>query len=154
MTNRLRDIGHRISRVQQQIENTKTCGYFAILYAFMLGNNENPEKGNINMKKLKDCVADMLRTKNTQHLRNSYKKNRKISTDIPMRIKIKLFCICRTTNDFERMIACDKCKCWFHVECLSDVTQNQIDILEESYYCPICQSMQNCSSPRQSEAIN
>ena len=60
--------------VQQQDENSSDCGLFALLNAFILGNNiDKPERVEVNdVRRLRRDVHAFLTTQNTLHLRESY----------------------------------------------------------------------------------
>ena len=97
--------------VQQQDENSSDCGLFALLNAFILGNNiDKPERVEVNdVRRLRRDVHAFLTTQNTLHLRQSYVRVKKPpSRKAPPPLRIKIYCICRSA-DIDTMTQCKKC---------------------------------------------
>src|SRR5437763_487056 len=50
--------------------------------------------------------------------------------------KVKLYCICRSTDGESFMIECDNCDEWFHGDCVS-ISREESQMVDK-YYCPNC----------------
>ena len=41
-------------------------------------------------------------------------------------VSVKVYCDCRCPYTGQPMVACSKCKRWFHIECLQDTTLRDV----------------------------
>ena len=50
----------------------------------------------------------------------------------------KVYCVCRLPDDGSRMVACSKCSKWFHLQCTTITTEEE---LEQDWFCFNCTGM-------------
>ena len=52
-----------------------------------------------------------------------------------------VYCKCRLPDDGTKMIQCDNCLEWYHVECMLDLNPQ----LDDQWFCDSCDSQQSSS---------
>ena len=128
-------------RVTQQLDG-KSCGYFAVMYAYLLANNVRPETVVIHPNLLKPNLCRMIKTKNIHNLKNVYSYLKKKITHEPrIGSLICVHCVCRTSSLVQKhdMICCTECEKWFHKTCCKDIiTEEQFENLKKVWLCRKC----------------
>ena len=119
----------------QQQDGVHDCGLFAVAYATEVCFNRRPEDTTFKQRSMRQ---HLIRCLNAEYFEPFPKSS--TSTEILPRpthlVKyIKLYCVCHMPAEFdERMICCDRCNKWFHLQCVScDSTK-----IPASWKCPTC----------------
>ena len=103
----------------QQEDRSEDCGLIAIAFAAMVPFNQDPVQAVINQSVMHLELLESFQEMNMKRFVTNVvivveKKKRKA----PYRWTHELHCICRMPDDGSNMVACSKCKKWYHEECL------------------------------------
>ncbi len=120
--------------VQKQ-KGSDDCGLLAIAIATALCCEEKPE------------LLQIDQAKSREHLRLAFEQ--KLLTQFPSQSvcreepylgwdKIKVYCYCRQIDDGRRMIRCDGCEDWFHVNCAKISPERLKKIKSSVWLCKSC----------------
>ena len=103
----------------QQEDRSEDCGLIAIAFAAMVPFNQDPVQAVINQSVMHLELLESFQEMNMKRFMTNVvivdeKKKRKA----PYRWTHELHCICHMPDDGSNMVACSKCKKWYHEECL------------------------------------
>jgi len=103
----------QVSKVNKQ-SGTTDCGVFAAAHCTALAFGENPSAVVYDQKHLRRHLLNCLESKKMS-LFPIIRQRRTASTWVT----VNVYCVCRGPDTGEVMVACDKCKKWYHAECIS-----------------------------------
>ena len=116
------------AKVNRQ-SGTNDCGVFAAAYCTSLAFGQDPSF----VVYSQDCL---------RHHLLACLENQKMSLfpiircrTSSMYVSVKVYCNCRCPDTGEVMVACDKCKNWFHVQCTQACIK---DVKGKTWYCLNC----------------
>ena len=106
-----------VENVQQQ-DRTEDCGLFAIAFAAMLAFNQDPVQAVINQSVMcRELLESFKEMNKKRFVTNVVTVNEKKAKALH-RWTRELHCICQMPDDGSNMVACSKCKKWYHEEYL------------------------------------
>ena len=124
-----------VENVQQQ-DRTEDCRLFAIAFAAMLASkksNQDPVQAVINQSVMRRELLESFQEMDMkQFVSNVVTVDKKKKAKALHRWTPKLHCICHMPDDGSNMVACSKCKKWYHEECL------QSDCRRKDWLCREC----------------
>ena len=91
------------------------CGLFALAFAMSLCARKDPCKTNYIQHKFRVHLIECLENR-SMSLFPKHRRNRVMSVPAP-RVQFSVYCLCRQPKS-GRMVECEKCKEWFHEECV------------------------------------
>ena len=129
------------------------------LYTFVDVLGENSPKAleqvqNDKKRTFKMCENCNIPMKNNLHYKKHLEKchKRKISTEMTKSRDESDCPKCKKSVEKGDMICCDKCKFWFHFECVGVLSEDsRVKNKNEPYFCPICES--NAENDKQRKII-
>jgi len=116
--------------VQQQ-DGTLDCDLFAVANAVEVHLNSNPVSAQYVQKMrrhLEDCLND--ETLHSFPVCSTEPLPRPTCT-----VHIKLYCICRTPEEYDERICCDSCSQWYHVSSCMKLGQAETS---DYWVCCVC----------------
>ena len=124
-----------VENVQQQ-DRTEDCRLFAIAFAAMLASkksNQDPVQAVINQSVMRRELLESFQEMDMkQFVTNVVTVDKKKKAKALHRWTRKLHCICHMPDNGSNMVACSKCKKWYHEECL------QSDCRRKDWLCREC----------------
>ena len=122
-----------VENVQQQ-DRSEDCGLFAIAFAAMLSFNQDPVQAVINQSVMRRELLESFEEMNMKRFVTNVVTvdEKKKKAKALHRWTRELHCICRMPDDGSNMVACSKCKKWYHEECL------QGDCRRNDWLCREC----------------
>ena len=103
----------------QQEDRSEDCGLIAIAFAAMLSFNQDPVQAVINQSVMHlELLESFQEMDMKRFVTNVVIVDEKKKRKAPYRWTHELHCICRMPDDGSNMVACSKCKKWYHEECL------------------------------------
>jgi len=118
----------QMPKVNKQ-SGTRDCGVFAAAYCTALAFGEDPSAVVYNQKHLRHHLLSCLEAKEMSVF-PTIRPRRTAS----ILFTVNVYCNCRGPDTGEAMVACDKCKKWYHAECingcLKDFKSKQMVLLE------------------------
>ena len=103
----------------QQEDRSEDCGLIAIAFAAMVPFNQDPVQAVINQSVMHLELLESFQEMNMKwFVTNVVIVDEKKKRKAPYRWTHELHCICRMPDDGSNMVACSKCKKWYHEECL------------------------------------
>jgi len=133
----LRSFINKVANVAGQ-RGSADCGLYAIAIMTTLASNENPTEvlySHQDMRvHLEQCFDKGILEK------FPVEKRRRVRNQISSEIEVLVYCKCRLPEpeDGSKMIQCDKCLEWYHLQCLN-IDQKQV-LTEEEWFCEKCSS--------------
>ena len=122
----------QIAKVNKQ-SGTQDCGVFAAAYCTTVAFGKDPCAFVYDLKHLRyhllKCLEDGKMT--TFPI---IRERRTASTSVSMNVH----CICRGPDTGEAMVACDRCKKWYHAECVEGCLN---DLQQNLWFCSNCASL-------------
>lgn len=116
--------------------NCSDCGLFAIACATELAHAKNPQICTWDVCQMRPHLAMCLESGRMQRF-PIIKQRRLHASKI---ITESVYCVCRMPNDpNSAMIRCDKCRAWYHNECLN--VELDDDMLNNTWFCCNCSSV-------------
>ena len=114
-----------VENVQQQ-NLGEDCGLFAIVFAALLCNNQDPAKAVINQNIMRQELLHGLQDMDITRFVNKVTKiDESKEPTILYQWTCKVYCICHMPDDGSKMVQCSKCKTWYHQECVrGECTRN------------------------------
>ena len=124
----------QISKHEKSLTRTKDCGLFAIAFAAMLAFNQDPVQAVINQSVMRRELLESFEEMNMKRFVTNVVTvdEKKKKAKALHRWTRELHCICRMPDDGSNMVACSKCKKWYHEECL------QGDCRRNDWLCREC----------------
>ena len=124
---------YRYKQCQQQ-EGSSDCGLYAVAFAAILASGSHPSAFNFHQQSMRKHLHDCLQAGllSPFPIKRIGRGNRKITR---FSYNIEIFCYCRMPETMsKRMIRCDKCLNWFHLElCVVEA-----EIISEKWFCRHC----------------
>ena len=122
-----------VENVQQQ-DCSQDCSLFAIAFAAMLSFNQDPVQAVINQSVMRRELLESFEEMNMKRFVTNVVTvdEKKKKAKALHRWTRELHCICRMPDDGSNMVACSKCKKWYHEECL------QGDCRRNDWLCREC----------------
>jgi len=116
---RIKSLTMLVENVQQQ-DQSKDCGLFAIAFAAMLSFNQDPVQAVINQESVmrRELLESFQEMNMKRFVTNVVIVDEKKKRKALYRWTHELHCVCRMPDDGSNMVACSKCKKWYHEECL------------------------------------
>ena len=112
------------------------CALFAIANLTTLAHGGNPTTEVYDQQEMR-CHLINCFEKNKMEQFPLAKKRRPLNSVVDT-VKINIFCTCRLPyKEDERMVGCDKCDEWYHIDCLSTPLQNLVRE-KENWFCEKC----------------
>ena len=110
------------------------CGLLAIAIATALCYGEKPE------------LIEIDQIKTREHLKSAFEQqqltpfpSQKVFRAAPTRKeKLNVYCYCRQIDDGRRMVRCDGCEDWFHVNCAKISPHRLRQIKSSLWFCKSC----------------
>ncbi len=87
------------------------CGVFSLAFAAAVCAGQNPAEISFVQHQLRDHLLTCL------EIGSFPARGRRRKSGQSQECNIKVFCHCRQPDDGSPMIACDRCKEWFHSDC-------------------------------------
>ena len=118
--------------VQQQ-KGSSDCGLFSFITSICSGQDPSTKlyfQANMRIHLLQ-CIEN---NKIVEFPSSSRVPQESVKETLP------IHCICRLTEDGRQMIECDKCKTWYHVDCIN-VEDRYITDSKLDWYCSFCEGM-------------
>lgn len=129
------EIQLKIMDVQMQAGGSD-CGLFAIAFATAIVNGIPPEKFLFNPTRMRKHLYKCLQ--NERMTMFPTMKERRGATKAKSSNTINIFCVCRMPElQNIEMVACCKCKAWYHVHCVS-VPQSVLKDRKVVWFCSDC----------------
>ena len=107
------------------------CGLFASAYCTSLAHGQDPSAVIYDQSKMRDHLLECIENKKMALFPVS--RNKRVSSKF---ITVCVYCICRSPYTGEKMVCCDKCKQWYHTECIKEPIFEE----KEKWYCDACSS--------------
>ena len=109
------------------------CGFFALAYATAVCHGLDPTALCFDQRKLRQHVVDCIENKFV----TPFPVTREHSQRKPVLFSLafKIYCVCRLPDDGSKMVACSKCSKWFHLQCTTITTEEE---LEQDWFCSKC----------------
>ena len=121
-----------VENVQQQ-DSTEDCRLFAIAMLASKKSNQDPVQAVINQRVMRHELLESLEEMNMKRfVTNVVTVDEKKKAKALHRWTRKLHCICHMPDHGSNMVACSKCKKWYHEECL------QSDCRRKDWLYPEC----------------
>ena len=121
----------QIAKVNKQSE-TNDCGAFAVAYCTSLAFGQDPSSVVYSQEHLRHHLLTCLENQKMS-IFPTIRCRRTASTYV----SVKVYCNCRSPDSGELMVACDKCKNWYHVQCIDACLE---DFKEKKWHCLNCTS--------------
>ena len=114
-----------VENVQQQ-NLGEDCGLFAIVFAALLCNNQDPAKAVINQNIMRQELLHGLQDMDIKRFVNKVTKiDESTEPTILYQWMCKVSCICHMPDDGSKMVQCSKSKTWYHQKCVpGECTRN------------------------------
>ena len=114
-----------VENVQQQ-NLGEDCGLFAIIFAALLCNNQDPAKAVINQNIVRQELLHGLQDMDITRFVNKVTKiDESKEPTILYQWTCKVYCICHMQDDGSKTVQCSKCKTWYHQKCVrGECTRN------------------------------
>ena len=120
----------RIAKVNRQ-SGFDDCGVFAAAYCTSVAFGHDPTSIVYNQEHLRHHLLSCLENKRMTPFPTI--RDRRVAFTY---VSVKVYCDCRCPYTGQPMVACSKCKRWFHIECLQDTTLK--DVKQKKWYCSNC----------------
>ena len=121
----------QIAKVNKQ-SGFDDCGVFAAAYCTSVAFGYDPTSVVYNQECLRQHLLSCLENKKMTPFPTI--RNRRVAFTY---ISVKVYCDCRCPYTGQPMVACNKCKRWFHIECLKDMTLKDMK-QRRKWYCSSC----------------
>lgn len=121
----------QIAKVNKQ-SGTNDCGAFAAAYCTSLAFGQDPSSVVYSQEHLRHHLLTCLENQKMS-IFPTIRCRRTASTYVA----VKVYCNCRSPDSGELMVACDKCKNWYHVQCIDACLK---DFKEKKWHCLNCTS--------------
>lgn len=122
----------QIAKVNKQA-GYDDCGVFAAAYCTSLAFGYDPTSVVYDQDGLRHHMLRCLENKKMTLF--PIIRNRRATFTY---VVVKVYCDCRCPYTGQPMVACSKCKRWFHIECLQDMTLKGLK--QKKWYCSNCSS--------------
>lgn len=111
------------------------CGLFALATACALCHGQDPSKLEFEQKSMRSHLLSAFDKKNLSPFPSRPKVKR---ARISRKESVKVYCVCRLTDDGSRMVQCTSCQEWYHVSCIN--VHPRLLGGKKPWHCSICQA--------------
>ena len=127
--------------VQRQV-GTAECGVFAIAFAYALCNGVDPHTIGIDQHASRAHLLKCFKIRALSPFPTMSRPRRMGRKRIIVERKVKVFCTCRlpfskTDNTLGPMVACQKCKKWYH-QCCKNIPSAVYSNVKSIWFCDTC----------------
>ena len=111
------------------------CGLFAVAFATAICVGCDPAASVFNQASMRQ---HLLKCFHNQRISPFPLRSQKRVIKEPTLEKLPIFCICRLPDCGDMMVQCDKCKEWYHPQCVKIPKKYLKRECQENYYCRYC----------------
>ena len=135
------------SCIQVQVMNTAKqkgstdCGLYAIATLTCLALNVDPTSVVFDQEQLRTHLIRCLEKEEISEF-PVIKRRRPASRVTKIEICL-VYCYCRLPDNEEKMVLCEKCEEWFHLDCIDTPDLPSCD---SSWYCATCKPVSECNN--------
>ena len=110
-------ISYRLRHYDTQPTGTRLCGFYAVAAALSIAAGVDPTFFAFNEATLVDEVNERLASRHSKPISSTLNVHR--HSDVWVKRKPKLHCLCRKPSSRFKMIECGTCSNWYHTACVS-----------------------------------
>ena len=130
-----------VGRVQQQ-ENNVDCGVYAVAFATHQAYGVSPIGVVFDLSKMREHLIECLESNKMTMFPTIARRGKFCAVE---HFVIKIYCLCNNIFHPARpMVFCNKCREWFHTDCVIREEKKRKAILSEnnnnSWYCADCEN--------------
>lgn len=112
------------------------CGLYAIAMMTSIAHNDNPVNLIYNQQNMRIHLEQCFEKGMLEKF--PFSKTRRITKQFSSETEVFVYCKCRLPDSGGRMIECDDCQEWYHIECTCVQLDPQHTVTDTAWFCERC----------------